>query len=125
MILMRHCLRDGSILNDRCFRPAHRSWHIIKILVRPGAAISPLYAISNINRITKAVFAKLAIIDSDRYTSKCFRLGPPDAKDSDSTIGQIMREAGWGASDYRLYLLLQQDEGVHLIIDSHSRHTWF
>ena len=31
-------------------------------------------------------------------------------KDSDSTLGQIMRAAGWNAAGYRPYLLLQQDE---------------
>ena len=31
-------------------------------------------------------------------------------KDSNSTLGQIMRAAGWNAAGFRSYLLLQKDE---------------
>ena len=111
MILIRPCLCQGSIINPRNLCPVHRIWPIIKRTIRPGDFIFPQYVKSNINRIIKAVMAKLSIPDSELYTSKCFRRGCSNAmKDSDSTLGQIMRAAGWNAAGYRSYLLLQQDE---------------
>ena len=80
--------------------------------MRPMEFIFPRYVKSNINRVTNAVFGELASPDSDMFTSKCFRRGCPNAmKDSDSTLGQIMRAAGWNAAGYRSYLLLQKDDG--------------
>ena len=112
MVLIRPWLRSGSILNDRGFSIAHRFRPIIKRTILPGAEIFPKYAKSNINRIIKAVFAKLDVADSDRFNSKCFRRGCSNAmKDADSTLGQIMRADGRSAAGYRSYLLLQRDGG--------------
>ena len=112
MILIRPCLCQGSVINPRNLCPVHRIWPIVKRTIRPGEFIFPRYVKSNINRVLKAVLAKLSIPDSELYTSKCFRRGCSNAtKDSDSTLGQIMRAAGWNAAGYRSYLLLQQDEG--------------
>ena len=111
MVLILPCLCSGSILNDRCFCPAHRFLPIITRTVRPGAEIPPRYGKSNINRVVKAVFDKLEFSDSDRFTSKCFRRGCSNAMgDSDSALCQITRAAGRNADGYRSYLLLQQDE---------------
>ena len=111
MILVRPCLCKGAILNSRGLCPVHRFWPIIKRLTKPGEDIFPSLIRSNLNRILKAVFAKVGFTDSESYSSKCFRRGCSNAmKDSNSTLGQIMRAAGWNAAGFRSYLLLQKDE---------------
>ena len=111
MILTRPCLCRGAILNSRGLCPVHRFWPIVKRSTKPGDFIFPSLIRSNINRILKAVFGKIGFADSDSFSSKCFRRGCSNAmKDSNSTLGQIMRAAGWNAAGFRSYLLLQKDE---------------
>ena len=111
MVLVRPCSCGGTVINPRGYCPVHRFWPIIIQFTRTGEFIFPKYRKSNINRIPRAAYAKISIDQVNRFAAKCFRLGCSNAmKDSDSTLGQIMRADGWGAAGYRSYLLLQKDE---------------
>ena len=75
------------------------------------AILFPRYAKSYTERIAKWVFGKTGFIDSDRYTSKCFRRVRSDAAEYFySTLGEISKSPGRNAECYRPYLLLRKDE---------------
>ena len=66
---------------------------------------------SNLNRILKAALSAAGFKDAHRYAMYCFRRGClTEMKRSKSTVGEIMKTAGWRTSQFKVYLDLHADE---------------
>ena len=110
-IMMRPCFCHSDSFVPASLCPIHRVWPLIRQRVEPGAMIFPSLQGNNLNRILKQALFNSQFPDSRLYTMYCFRRGAlMELKRSKSTLGVIMKTAGWAAASFRSYLALQEDE---------------
>ena len=108
---MRPCFCEGGVLVPGSLCPIHIVWPTIRAHVLPGEFLFPNLQRSNLNRILKAVMARIGFKDAEKYTTYAFRRGClMEIKRSQSTVAQIMKTAGWSSAQFKVYLDLAEDE---------------
>ena len=108
---MRPCFCNGGILVPSSLCPVHVVWPLIRARIGIHELLFPTLQGSNLNRILKAALAKAGFPNANRYTMYCFRRGClAEMKRSKSTVGEIMKTAGWRTSQFKVYLDLHADE---------------
>ena len=95
----------------RSLCPVHSIWPLIRVRVAPHELLFPSLQRSNLNRILKAALLASGFHESNRYTMYCFRRGClTEMKRSQSTVGEIVKTAGWKTAQFKVYLDLHADE---------------
>ena len=108
---MRPCFCGANALLPKHNCPIHVFWAEVLRNTAPGQPLFPTLVNKNINRVLRASLGRIAVPDSERYSSHGFRRGAATAiLDSGSSLAEIMRTAGWSSSSFRIYLNLQKAE---------------
>ena len=95
---------DGEGMVPTNLRPTRSFWAEVQKSVLPGELLFPSIQGSNLNRILKAILARMGVDSAERYTTKAFRWGASmDIMASGSTIAQITRSAGWHSQAFRAF----------------------
>ena len=114
-IMMRPCFCDGEGLVPAGLCPIHDFWPIVQRSFLPGEQLFPALQGKNLNRILKAIMARLNVEFAEKYSTKAFRRGAAmDIMASGSTLAQIMRSAGWHSQAFRAYLTFQMEEECNM-----------
>ena len=114
-IMMRPCFCDDEGFTPKGLCPIHDFWGGIQREILPDELLFPSLQGENLNRILKAILARMLIPSASRYSTKAFRRGAAMViMASGSTLAQIMRSAGWHSQAFRAYLMFQMEEECNM-----------
>ena len=109
------CKLDGSEAHKLC--QVHLFWPLIRQRVRPGPKLSPSYYDTKVNNTIKAVFAKIGIPSSHRYSSHGFRRGAANELETKGPQRPTVATLGeWPSISFRCYgdLTPELDRGMSM-----------
>ena len=107
----RPCFCGDNFLLPKHNCPIHRFWKAVIAHTEPGELLFPSLQGKKFSRILRAILAKLAVPEAEKYSSHCFRRGAATAiLNSGSTLSEIMRTGGWASSAFKVYLDMHRSE---------------